>query len=208
MAFDVSSFKEALPNGGARSGLFNIRIPIPAGISIMGHDAETTRKISVTANASSIPASTIEPTDINYFGRVFRVPGTRTFEDWTTTIYVDEEFKVRDFFEQWSDRINGMTTNKSIATSGLGGGYTVHPEVIQYAKNGQSIRKYILVDAWPTTVGATELAWEGNDVQTVEVTWAYTHWESSGISDKTDPKAVMADLDVTGSLSVLGNLFT
>ena len=206
MAFDVSSFKAALPNGGARSGLFNIRIPVPSGIALLGHTADTTRKISVTANAASIPASTIEPTDINYFGRVFRVPGTRTFEDWTTTIYVDENFIVRDFFEQWSDRINGMTTNKSSASVGLGGGYTVHPEVIQYAKNGESIRKYILVDAWPTTVGATELAWEGNDVQTVEVTWAYTHWEASSISDKTDIGAVTADLDVSFGISV-GNIF-
>jgi|TARA_Y100000310_G_scaffold99941_1_gene97805 hypothetical protein len=206
MAFDVSSFKNALPNGGARTGLFNIRVPMPDGVDVFGHGPETSRQISVTANASSIPASTIEPTDINYFGRVFRVPGTRTFEDWTTTIYVDETFRVRDFFEQWSDRINGMTTNRTSTETGLGGGYTVDAEVIQYAKNGNSIRKYILVDAWPTTVGASELAWEGNDVQTVEVTWAYTHWEASSISDKTNVGAVIAELDESFGANV-GNLF-
>jgi hypothetical protein len=206
MAFDVSSFKDALPNGGARSGLFNIQVPIPDGVELFGHGIQTTRQISVTANATSIPASTIEPTDINYFGRVFRVPGTRTFEDWTTTIYVDESFKVRDFFEQWSDRINGMTTNKTATSTGLGGGFTTDASVTQYAKNGESIRKYILVDAWPTTVGATELAWEGNDVQTVEVTWAYTHWEAISISDKTNVGAVLADIDNITSANV-GNLF-
>ena len=99
-----------------------------------------------------------------------------------------------------------MTTNKTATTTGLGGGFTTDAEVIQYAKNGDSIRKYVLVDAWPTTVGATELAWEGNDVQTVEVTWAYTHWEAVSISDKTTPSAVVAELDQTFGTNV-ANLF-
>ena len=173
MAFNVTQFTAALPKGGARSGLFRCTLTVPISIGIGALE-----KYALTAHAASIPASTIEPTDVNYFGRTFRIPGTRTFEDWTTTIYSTEDFQVRDFFEKWSDGINGVVTNISgFDDLGLGAAsYTKDIEVELYGKDGKITRKYQLVDAWPTTIGATDLSWEGNDIQTFEVTWAYTHW--------------------------------
>ena len=174
MAFNVTQFTAALPKGGARSGLFRCTISVPSGVSIKG---EVQKTYALTAHAASIPASTIEPTDVNYFGRAFRIPGTRTFEDWTTTIYSTEDYAVRDMFERWSDTINGVVTNTSSESLGLGSdSYTKDIEVELYGKDGKITRTYLLVDAWPTTIGASDLSWEGNDIQTFEVTWAYTHW--------------------------------
>ena len=173
MAFNVTEFTAALPKGGARSGLFRCTISIPTGLSAAGG---VQKSYALTAHAASIPASTIEPTDVSYFGRTFRIPGTRTFEDWTTTIYSTEDYAVRDMFE-WSAFINDHDENITHETLGLGDdSYTKDIHVELYGKDGRIVRKYELVDAWPTTIGATDLAWEGNDIQTFEVTWAYTHW--------------------------------
>ena len=108
MAFNVTQFTAALPKGGARSGLFRCTISIPTGLSAAGG---VQKSYALTAHAASIPASTIEPTDVSYFGRTFRIPGTRTFEDWTTTVYTTEDFAVRDMFEEWSAFINDHDEN-------------------------------------------------------------------------------------------------
>ena len=173
MAFNVQDFSSALPKGGARSGLFRCRLSIPSSLTNRG-EAE---KYALTAHAASIPSSTIEPTDVAYFGRTFSIPGTRTFEDWTTTIYNTEAYEVRDMFESWSARINGHETNITLETLGLGSGsYTQDIEVELWSKDGNIIRTYKMVDAWPTSIGATDLACEGNDIQTFEVTWSYNYW--------------------------------
>ena len=108
MAFNISTFaSKALPQGGARAGLFKISIPKPAALT--GHKL-TTEKFALSAQASTIPPGTIEAAEVSYFGRVFKLPGGRTFDEWTTTVLIDEDYVTRDFIEQWMDRINGNTT--------------------------------------------------------------------------------------------------
>jgi hypothetical protein len=183
MAFSVNEFAGALKNGGARSGLFQVVMTVPDNIGISNTDG-VMEQMRLTAHAASIPSSTIEPTDVTYFGRTLRIPGSRTFEDWTTTVYIDESYKVRDFFEEWSEAIIGQESNTSKIDLGLGAEYTKDVEVSLFSKAGNQIRKYKLIQAWPTTIGATDLAWEGNDIQTFEVTWAYTHWETPSFSTR------------------------
>jgi hypothetical protein len=179
MAFNVQNFSSALPKGGARSGLFQCKLSFPSGIS--GTDGAPER-YTLTAHAASIPASTIEPTDVSYFGRTFSIPGARTFEDWTTTIYNTEDYLVRDAFEAWSGKINNHQTNTTgvdelgLDSLSAGGHYTQDITVELMNKKGGTDRTYTLHDAWPTSIGAVDLAWEGNDIQTFEVTWSYNYW--------------------------------
>ena len=187
--FSVQDFATALPQGGARSGLFQCVISIPnLGGGIAG-STEADKRFKLTAHASSVPASTIEPVDVSYFGRTFSIPGSRTFEDWTTTIYNTEDFKVRDAIEKWSEAINGHETNTTAIAaigldaasgiSGAGGAYTADVKVELMDKKGTALRTYTMFDAWPAGIGAIDLAWEGNDIQTFEVTWSYNYWLAS-----------------------------
>ena len=189
MAFQINEFKNALPHGGARSNLFSVQIPNP-NVDIDGH-GDNTKAISLVAKSTTIPPSTIEPVDVPFFGRNFRLPGGRTFDDWSTMITNDEDFKVRDFFEQWSDQINSHSRNitNDVTTSGLGGvrgngGYSVDAQVIQYGKDGNAVRKYVMIDAWPHTIGEISLDWaENGTIEEFEVTWAFSWWESVAMEE-------------------------
>jgi hypothetical protein len=177
--FSVQEFSSALPKGGARSGLFQCKLSFPDGIIGVG---EAAKRYTLTAHAASIPSSTIEPTDVSYFGRTFSIPGTRTFEDWSTTIYNTEDYLVRNAFERWSEHINDHETNQTgVSSLGLDSGdtaaYTQDITVELINKKGVLNRTYKLFDAWPTAIGAVDLAWEGNDIQTFEVTWSYNYWK-------------------------------
>ena len=82
MAFNVNNFRSALPGGGARANLFEVRIPNPAGLSGL---PDVQKNIRLLCQTASIPTGTIEQTELNYFGRVYKIAGTRTFEDWENT---------------------------------------------------------------------------------------------------------------------------
>ena len=188
--FEINSFAKALPHGGARANLFSVKIPsLVAGVFYYN---KTSESIELVAKATTIPPSTIEPVEVPFYGRTFRLPGGRTFDDWETTITNDEDFLVRDFFEQWSNSINGHATNKSFTNLGTfnqngdaAGGYTTDAIVTQYSKDGNPIREYKMIDAWPHTIGEITLDWaENGTIQEFAVTWAFSWWESVA-TDKT-----------------------
>ena len=190
--FNINSFAQALPHGGARANLFQVQISTPSGLGVSSKHDDVPGKFTLVAKSTTIPPSTIEPVEVPFFGRNFRLPGGRTFDDWSTMITNDEDFKVRDFFEQWSDGINGHSTNKAqnnlstIAQGGgvLGGTYTTDARVTQYGKDGNAVREYKMIDAWPHTIGEISLDWaENGTVEEFEVTWAFSWWESVAIQD-------------------------
>ncbi len=181
--FDINSFKSALPYGGARPSLFDIRIPLPAGMDLGSHGADSSRALTLNAKSTTIPTGTIEPVEVPYFGRIFKMPGGRTFDEWTTTVSNDEDFRVRDLLEQWMDSINGNVTNQeSITQSQFGVTPAVDGIVTQYGKNGNAIRRYVMKGCWPSTLGEITLDWsEASAIEEFEVTWQFNWWESAAI---------------------------
>ena len=103
MPFNVNTFKqEGLQLGGARASLFEVVIPtLPTGVGTTG----TTRtQLSFLARSAQIPAMTIDPIEVPYFGRKIKLAGDRTFADWTITIMNDEDFGIRSMFEKCLDK--------------------------------------------------------------------------------------------------------
>jgi hypothetical protein len=225
MAFNINSFQNALPKGGARPSLFKVDIPLPDGLALPSFGAKadaivatatgsagigvdvkpanmSSERMSLTTQAATIPAGTIDPIEVNYFGRIFKLPGGRTFEDWTTTVLNDEDYSVRSVIEGWMDKINGNVTNKESgngSVGGSGGNWTVPARVIQYNSQGNATRAYVMQNCWPTMVTEITLDWaEATAIETFDITWAYSHWESESVENWS--LDVNADLKI-GSVS-------
>ena len=85
----ISQFKAALIGGGARPNLFEVELTtLPAGIS---WDADNFRYM---CKAAQLPASTIANIDVPFRGRIFKVAGDRTIDQWSATVINDEGFKL------------------------------------------------------------------------------------------------------------------
>jgi hypothetical protein len=172
--FNVSNFKhQGLILGGARPSQFEVYLSIP---TFVGADTGSDTKFRFTCRAAQLPAATVGTVEVGYFGRMIKLAGDRTFADWTVTVLNDEDFLVRSMFEKWSNALNKLEANQrqSYATEN---DYKATMNVIQYSKDGNVIRAYDIIGAFPSTVDAIDLNWETtNQIETFGVTFSYDYW--------------------------------
>ncbi len=165
----IDDFKNALAGGGARSNLFKCFVNFPSALNFDGAG----RNIEFMARGAQIPASTIEIQEVQYRGRTMKIPGDRSFEDWTVTIYNDTNFNIRDSFEGWMNLIKSHSGNVGPTTLA---DIFQDAEVHQLDRDGSIIKKYQFIDCWPSAVGAMDLANDSAEVQTFDVTFTYQYW--------------------------------
>ena len=172
MAFSINTFRSnALNNAGARANLFDVTM---TGAGAAGLNAS---EFTFACKAAQIPSSTVGVVEVPYFGRVVKVPGNKTFENWTVTIINDEDFNIRNAMEKW---ITAMGTHEgNVATISAGDG-TLYGQatVNQYAKAGGTVLEaYNFVNIFPINVAAIDLAWSDNDtIEDFTVEFAYDYW--------------------------------
>lgn len=178
MAFNINEFKsQGLIRGGQRPSLFKVRFSaIPAGVPDNSFDLE------FMCRSAQIPASTIEPIEVPYFGRKMKVAGDRTFQDWTITIINDEDFRHRNMFEAWHNKINALVSNRQDSDPDALMDYKVQAEVLQYGKTGPSddsgiVRGYAFEGIFPVDISSINLDWDAaNVIGTFDVTLSYDYW--------------------------------
>ena len=165
MATNIHDFKQSF-KGGVRPNLFRCNITHAVGIPQM----------EFLCKAAQIPASTIGNIDVPFRGRQLKVPGDRTFADWTVTVLNDPQFAIRAAFEEWSARITHHAVNVSTLThSNIYGQSTV----VQLDRNGGNLRTYRVEDIYPTEIAAIDLGMDTNDtVEEYAITFAVNNWHS------------------------------
>ena len=163
----ISNFKSALIGGGARPNLFEVELTtLPNGVA---WDAD---KFRYMCKASSLPASNIAAIDIPFRGRIFKVAGDRTIETWSVTIINDEDFKLRNAFEEWMEQIAKLDNNLGAT---LPESYMTNATVFQLgrgsspsSKNSDGnanavLKEYEFIDIFPTTISAIDLWYDSSD---------------------------------------------
>lgn len=175
MSFNINDFKaRGLTLGGARPNQFEINIFPP-------FQNQAASKISMVAHSATVPPMEMGEAVAMYFGRAIKLAGDRTFPDWNVTIYNDEDFRIRTLFEDWSNRMNTLISNR-MDPSVYATGYKVEATVRQFGKDGTPIREYIFEGLWPKVVDSMGLQWAAqNQIQEFNVTFAYDLWKPSPI---------------------------
>jgi hypothetical protein len=195
MAFNLDQFRNTLINGGARQSLFEMSLRWPADITT-GRLAATLSPLMV--QGATIPASTVASIDVPYFGRKVKVAGDRTFTPLSVTIINDENFAIRKALEEWMDRLAGHRTATSQYRGGSqSGGYTTELSLTQLGRQGNALRTYNFVGAFPTNLGEIALDWSTTDqIETYTCEFTYQWWEVSGQIPTRDNPSVTVDVTV------------
>jgi len=194
MPFNISAFKSnGLVYGGARPSLFNVFMSVPAGI---GLDNVSVDKFRFVCKTAELPESVISSIDVPYFGRKIKVAGERAFADWSVSVINDEDFSVRAMFEAWSNALNRLVSNvRDPAISAEQ--YKVDLDIVQYGKDGSTLRSYQLIGAFPTQISGIALSWESaSAIEEFTVNFAYDYWIP--LVESSDKKA--------GGVNVYGGL--
>jgi len=157
----VDKFAAQAATDYARPNLFEI--------SVDGMDIEA------VAKAGSLPAATVGVVEVPYQNRKIKVPGDRTFADWTVTIINDESYAIRQLFLEWQKGIQEFDEWK-----GDTGPQAAHRTIsVQPLTRTDKYTDHAWeLMGWPSEVGAIDLSWESNDaVQEYTVTFSIT-WDN------------------------------
>ena len=186
----LSQFKAKLAGGAARANLFEVSIPtFPSSIQGAwgpGDDAEN-GIFKFLCKSANLPASNIGSIDIPFRGRILKVAGDRTFENWTVTVINDQDFGHYRAFQAWAQNIaqygdsSGLTDPSS---------YMGNATVYQLGRNASSqqgtnspatdsniLAQYKFVDIFPTTIAAIDLSYDTTDtIEEFTVDFQVQYW--------------------------------
>ena len=187
----ISDFKNNF-RGGVRPNLYSVIINAPA-VGFMD--------LQFLAKGAQLPASTIGNIDVPYRGRMLKVPGDRTFEPWTVTLWNDPDWQYRTMFEEWMNRITNHSRNQTSTTvNGVYGSAAVS----QLNRSGNVVRTYRIQDMYPTSVAAIDLAMDPDGApEEYVVTFEINNWTVDGSAmDGSTTNGI--DINIGGSINIGG----
>jgi hypothetical protein len=129
---------------------------------------------SLLVTGAALPASTVNPTIIQYRGREVKLAGERIFDPFTITIVNDTEMSLRRPFEEWMNGMNDLEANTGILNPI---DYQVDMSVEHLDRNDDPLMTYVLYNAFPINMSEIGLQYGQNDViEEFTVTFNYSHY--------------------------------
>ena len=198
---NIIDFKSKL-NGGVRPNLYQVDIQFPADARPQGvNEGDLTRQGQFLCRSTSLPTHSQGLIEVPFRGRFLKIPGDRTFEAWTATFYNTADFNLRAAFEQWINLGNQVDENIG-ATTGLDAIFKdIYIRQLSKDASGSNnagtggsidknkvLRTYKLFDAWPTSVGAINVAFDSNDaLEEFDVEFQYQYLDASKPGQNNTP---------------------
>lgn len=173
----VYDFLANLKGGGARPNLFRVVMSFPIFSQETGEESKT---LAFLCKGAQLPSALVGPIEVPFRGRQVKIPGDRTFEEWTITVINDVDFQIRNAFERWSNEINQHRVN-----NGPNNPQEImsNARVEQLDNKGDIVKTYEMVGVWPSEVGTIEMSYESTDeIEEFPVILQYQFWESSTTS--------------------------
>ena len=181
---NIIDFKSKL-NGGVRPNLYQVDIDFPEraiGALNGATKASLMGETRYLCRSTSLPTHSQGLIEVPFRGRFLKIPGDRTFEAWTATFYNTSDFNLRAAFENWINIAN--QTDENIGVVGGLNALFADVTVRQLSKDSAGgknsvLRTYRLVDAWPTSVGAINVAFDSNDaLEEFDVEFQYQYLDA------------------------------
>ena len=168
----ISDFKGQLVGGGARPNLFEVQLANIPGVT--NWQGDTATSFTYLCKAAQLPASTIANVDVPFRGRIFKVAGDRTIENWSITVINDEDFKIRNAFEEWMQLIAKLDNNLGATNPSS---YMADADVYQLGRGGKVgarsnssageasavLKQYKMQGIFPISLAAIDLSYDTGD---------------------------------------------
>ena len=166
---NISQFKSKLIGGGARPNLFEVELTtLPANV-VANWDSDV---FNFMCKAAQLPPQNIANIDVPFRGRIFKVAGDRTIDNWSVTIINDEDFRFRNAFENWTQQIanlddnmgatdpNSYMTNATVYQLGRG---STKSSTTSDGETNAVLKQYEFIDIFPINVSAIDLSYDSSD---------------------------------------------
>jgi len=173
---NLAAFRSSIRTGLVRPNNFRVDLAFPA---FVGGGIEAAQLGQFHCKSASLPDSSIAAVPVYFRGRAIHVAGEREFQPWTVAVY-NENFEVRNAFENWMNGINNLLDNTGIVEPAV---YGVDMGVVQLDRAGNSLKEYSFQHVFPIAISPVQLDFEANNqVEIFEVTFRYDTYTSSGVN--------------------------
>ena len=115
--FNINAFRSSL-NGGAKPNLFKISLNAPSGVDDPEGLLNQGGNFSLLCRSAAIPSYSIGVIEVPFRGRRIKVPGDRTYAEWTVTVINDQNQGMRKVFDNWMAYINNPNGEEAIRGAG------------------------------------------------------------------------------------------
>lgn len=172
--FNVERFKSALTNGGARPNQFAVQLSYPTYVT---GQATAVARSPFLVSVAELPGQTVNPAVVQYRGREVKFVGDRIYAPWTITVLNDSEMSIRNAIEEWMGGMEDYATKTGRLQPAQ---YQRDLDVFQLDRNGNVLKSYKLVNAFPVDLSPVALDFGANDqISQFTVTWQYQHFTTS-----------------------------
>ncbi|CAB5221927.1 tail tube protein [uncultured Caudovirales phage] len=172
--FNVERFKSALTNGGARPNQFAVQLSFPTYVA---SQSLAVARAPFLVSVAELPGQTVNPAIVQYRGREVKFVGDRVYAPWTITVLNDAEMSIRTAFEQWMGGMEDYATKVGRLQPSE---YQRDMQVFQLDRNGNALKSYNIVNAFPVDLSPVALDFGANDqVSSFTVTFQYQHFTTS-----------------------------
>lgn len=172
--FNVERFRSALTNGGARPNQFAVQLSFPTYVAAQ---SIAVARAPFLINIAELPGQTVNPAIVQYRGREVKFAGDRIFAPYTITVMNDAEMSIRNGIEQW---MGGMEDNASKFGRLQPAEYQRDIDVLQLDRNGNILKSYRLINAFPVDLSPVALDFGANDqISQFTVTFQYQHFTTA-----------------------------
>jgi hypothetical protein len=172
--FNVERFKSALTNGGARPNQFAVQLSFPTYVT--GATLAVARA-PFLVSVAELPGQTVNPAIVQYRGREVKFVGDRVYAPWTITVLNDAEMSIRTAMEQW---MGGMEDYAGKFGRLQPSEYQRDAQVFQLDRNGNALKSYNIINAFPVDLSPVALDFGANDqISSFTVTFQYQHFTTS-----------------------------
>ena len=172
--FNVERFKSSLTNGGARPNQFMVQLSFPTYVA---GQALAVARAPFLVSVAELPGQTVNPAIIQYRGREVKFVVDRIYAPWTITVLNDAEMSIRSAMEQW---MGGMEDYAGKFGRLQPAEYQRDMQVFQLDRNGNALKSYNIVNAFPVDLSPVALDFGANDqISTFTVTFQYQHFTVS-----------------------------
>jgi len=172
--FSIEDFKSNF-KWGARAHLFYFVPNFPTGLTTASN---ANRGYPYMVKSTSLPQTSIEEIAVPWQGYDYKIPGKRTFDDFTVTFNVDTKNNIRNAYEEWMNKmINPSTNVREVNETAI----MVDQTLTLVDGTGQSFATYTLHNAWPQMVGTATLDYGTTEILSFEVTFKYQYFTTDKV---------------------------
>ncbi len=143
-------------------------------VAITGAD----KAVGLFCENAQLPGTQILSTPARTFGEVREVPYEIQFDPVNLSLYIDNNWLVKKFFDDWRTKVFDYKTR----VSGYYKDYVRDVTIYCYNKDNQESYTVKLYEAFPKTIGSVALDYGNKEVPRLAITLQYAWWEPLVVS--------------------------